>query len=217
MAGVLANSVSQTMEAADSATVKVVAGYLSGEQIALSLTPTPSSVVWSQSIPSGSVPLHSALSSATSLSPRFTPDVGGDYVLTAVVDGSTVYKITIGVDQAAVTRSLEAIRYTPKAAATVTAPVQGQATFFDDDEGRIRAKNPDGTLTDIGPRTGTVTLSAGSATIVDESIGANTHVALTLITASDLGTISVEVEAGAATITSTDASDASTFSYALIG
>lgn len=216
MAGILANSVSQTMGSGDTAVDQAVSGYLSGETITLTTSPTGSAYTWALAIPTGSAVTRSALSSTSIAGPTFRPDVAGDYLVTADVDGTT-YVIRINVVQAAVTTSLEAIRYAPQSAASVVAPAQGQATFYDDTLLRLRAKNSDATYVELGPRVGSVSLTGGSGTITDATITSSTHVSLTLTTASNLGTISVAAGSGSATITSTDGSDASTFSYALIG
>lgn len=150
MAGILANSVSQTMTSGDTAVTKVVTGYLSQEQITFTTSPTGSTYLWGQSIPSGSAGARAALSSTTAASVRFTPDVAGTYLVTCTVDSVTDYTITISVLQSAITTSLETIRYAPILASQVVAPNLGSATFFDVTETALRQKLADGTLADFG-------------------------------------------------------------------
>lgn len=149
MPGILANSVSVTMGSGDTAVDNSFTGFLSAEQVTLSTTPTGSSYVWGLSIPSGSTVARSSLSSTSTSSPTFRPDVAGDYVITCTVDSTTTYVLRLNVAQASVTTSLEAIRYAPRTAASVVAPSQGLATFFDDTTNTFGAKASDGSFFDF--------------------------------------------------------------------
>lgn len=135
MAGILASSVTQTMS---SGTVDASqAGYLNGEQITLSTTPTGSSYAWSVSRPAGSSAGRSALSSATDAAPTFTPDVAGYYVVTCLVSGTTSYVLRLGVTSLAVQSPSQALRLSPVTDAQVEAPAVGMVLFCGSDHGNV--------------------------------------------------------------------------------
>lgn len=149
MAGILANSASQTMVSGDTSADNSVSAYVAAETVTLSATPTGSTYVWGLSIPSGSSVARSALNSTTLASPTFRPDVAGSYVVTCVVDSTTTYVLRIRVVQSAITTSLESIRHSPILSASVTAPSVGAAVFYDSSLGRLRQKLPDGSHRDF--------------------------------------------------------------------
>jgi len=219
MAGILANSASATMVGGDTAVDKAVSGYVTGEQVTLSTSPTGSAYLWGQSVPPGATSPGN-LSSTTATGPTFTPNVAGIWVVTVTVDSTTDYVIRISVTQSAVTTSYEGIRYSPKTAASITAPAVGETVFWDSTYSRFRAKDSSGTTRDIdsGARTGTLTFSGGAATITDSTITASTVVALSCTTATDRGTITWAMNAGVSAVAaSSDGADASVYNYALIG
>ena len=218
MAGIIANSASVTIAGGATSPDNTKAGYLTAEQIALSVTPSASSFAWSLAVPSGSS--RATLSGTSASAPTFTPDVAGFYTITVTVDGSTTYVLRCSVVAVAVTTFAQAMRLQPVADASVTAPALGEAVFFSDDVDRLRSKDTAGAVRDIDPgaRTGTFTLSSGAATITDSSVTASTVVAHMLTTASSRGDLTFTVSAGVSVaVASSDGSDGSTYSYALIG
>jgi len=210
------------MVAADTAADKNFAGYLSAESIALSITPAGAAIVWSLAKPAGST-ARSDLGSVTGLANSFTPDVAGYYVIEAVVDSTTTYILRVNVTQAAITTSLEAVRFSPKTDAGVAAPALGVAMFYSSTAtpNRMRVKDSAGAVRDIDPsrRTGTFTLSGGTATVADASVTAATVVAAHLETiGGTTGRIQVTLNAGVSfVVTSDSGTDTSTYRYSLIG
>lgn len=134
MAGILANSVTQTMVSGSVDASQ--AGYLNGEQITLTTTPAGSSYAWSVSRPAGSSAGRSALSSASAAAPTFTPDVAGYYVVTCLVD-STAYVLRLNVTSLAVQTPSQALRLSPVTDAQVEAPTVGIALFCGSDHGNV--------------------------------------------------------------------------------
>ena len=128
MAGILANSVSQTMVSGDTATDKTVTKYLVGEMIALTTYPTGTDYSWAQSRPSaaGSV---AGLTSATASGPTFVPNASGTYLVTADVDG-TDYVIRIGVSAVGVATSADIVRVMPIIDATCPTPPTGYRSLY---------------------------------------------------------------------------------------
>ena len=154
MAGILANSTSVVMSPADTAPINVFEGFLTAERVTLSVDPAGTTFSWGISSPSSST-VRSELSSTTSATPVFTPDVGGFYVITCTVDSTIVYRLTLSVTQVAISTVVEASRYQPKTNASVTAPVLGRALFFSSDLGSLAAKAPDGSVEPLGIGGGT--------------------------------------------------------------
>ena len=142
MAGILANSVTQTMSSASVDASQ--AGYLNAEQITLSTTPTGSSYAWSLSRPSGSIAARSALSSDSDAAPTFTPDVAGYWVISCLVDGTTSYVLRISVTSLAVQTSTQAFRLSPVTDSQVEAPTVGLALYCSSTQGNVLCvKDPD--------------------------------------------------------------------------
>lgn len=145
MAGILANSASKTMVAADTSADNNVSGYTTGEQVTLSASPTGSSYAWGLAIPQGSTAARSRLSDATAASPTFTPDVAGYYVATCTVDGA-FYVLRLSVTQSAISTTIEALRLQPKADADVRAPSTGAALYWSSTQGALVIKTSNGTV-----------------------------------------------------------------------
>jgi hypothetical protein len=145
MAGILANSATETMVSGDTAASNVNAGYVAAEQITLSVMPTASTYLWGQAIPAGSAPLKSALTSLTDAGPRFVPDVAGEYVITCLVDGATSYVIRLSVVALTATIAVGAMRLLPIADASVPAPATGK-TMYLNDAGLLSLKLPNNTI-----------------------------------------------------------------------
>jgi len=219
MAGILANSATQTMVIGNTAADNTFGTFVTDEQITLATTPTGSTYVWGVSRPSGATG-RSALSSSTDAAPVFTPDVPGLWVLTCVVDSTTTYVLRTTVVQVAIVTSQQAFRCLPIADASVPSPAAGEMLYFSSTVGRYRTRTSAGGIRDLDPgaRTGTVTLSGGAGAIADTSVTASTVVAMMLTGAVALGTPSYIVTPGVGVaIASTSGADASTYRYALIG
>jgi hypothetical protein len=149
VAGILANSITATMVAGDTAESKIVSGYLRNERIALSAYPAGTTYRWTLVNPSGSSPIKAQLSDYTSATPSFVPDVGGTYLITAAVDDA-VYVIRIGAIDTAASDPVEAIRLTPRADSQVAAPGLGQVLYYSSDRAGLVAKNADGSVAAVG-------------------------------------------------------------------
>jgi hypothetical protein len=145
MAGISAASASKTTTG--SSVAYAASGWIRQERITLGTFPVASSsYVWELTNPNGSSSAKAYLSSKTSSSPNFVPDVGGTYVVTCVVDGSSSYSATMSVLDTAVSEPVEALRFTPRADAQVAAPSLGRATYYSSNEAALVEKDPSGTV-----------------------------------------------------------------------
>jgi hypothetical protein len=142
----MANSVAVSMVSGDTATDNTFDGYLTAERVTLSTSPTGSDYTWGLSAPDGSA--RATLSSTTGATPTFTPDVGGYYVITCTVDGTT-YILRITVTQVAETAVVDAHRFPPKTDNSVTAPSSGLAVYNSSTQGGLATKDPDGNVEPI--------------------------------------------------------------------
>lgn len=131
------------MASGDSAADKSVSGYVTNETITLSTTPTGSAYSWGISKPAGAT-ARSDLSSSSSASPSFTPDVAGYWVVTCTVDSTTTYVIRVSVTQVAITTSYEAIRLSPKEDADVPTPALGCAMYWSATQDALAIKDSAG-------------------------------------------------------------------------
>ena len=139
--GILANSASHTMTSSDPTDAE--AGYLLSEQIVLSTNPTGASYSWSLARPAAS---NSAeLTSETTASTRFIPDVAGTYVAVCVVAGTT-FVLVIDVAQESFSTAVEAIRLPPRADSQITAPSIGYALYNSSTQGTLAVKNSAGAV-----------------------------------------------------------------------
>lgn len=220
MAGILANSASETMVSGDTSADNTRAGYVVGEQITLATVPTGSVYSWSLSKPEGATS-RSNLSDATVASPVFVPDYAGTWTVTCIVDNTT-YVLRLTATAVAITSVANAHRFAPVTNNSVPAPATGLTLFCSSDAAnQLRAKNTSGTvlsLDAVSSRTGSFVLSGGSATIVDTSVTAATVIIPSCTTASNQGSLRFTFNTGVGIIvTSSNAADASTYRYALIG
>ena len=218
MAGIIASSATKVMLSGDTAADKVVTGYIVSESIALSTHPTGTAWSWGIAKPSGAT-VRSNLSATDTAAPSFVPDEEGYWVVTVTVDGTTTYVIRIAVLAVSQATITQAMRCSPVAEATVPAPPVGEALFFSEEKGRWCVKDSSDAVRDLDPgaRTGTFTLSTGTATITDSSVTANTIVVPNCTTASTRGTLTYAVTPGTKIdITSSEGADASDYSYVLI-
>lgn len=156
MAGILANSSSVTMVSGDTAADNTSSGYVTNEQISLSVTPTGSAYVWALSKPEGATS-RSDLSDTDAATCTFTPDVGGDWVVSLVVDSVTTYVLRASVTTSAVAYSYDAMRFPPRLNSTVPTPATGVSVFMSDDSDLLSFKTTAGTVRAIEPRVFTPT------------------------------------------------------------
>lgn len=221
MAGILANSASETMTAGDTAADNTRAGYVVGEQVTLSTTPTGTTYSWALAKPSGATS-RSDLSDTTSASVSFVPDYAGTWTITCIVDGSTTYVLRITATAVAITSVANAHRLAPVTNNSVPAPALGLTLFCSSDaSNQLRAKNAAGTVLTLdaaSSRVGTFLLAGGTATVANTSVSASTVVVANCTSANNQGALSFTFNAGVGfTVTSSNAADASAYRFALIG
>lgn len=155
------------MVSGDTAADKSVSGYVTAEQIALSVTPTGTSYVWALAKPSGATS-RSDLSANDEASCVFTPDVAGNWTVSLTVDSTTTYVIRIAVTAVAVSFVYEALRFTPKLNSTVPTPTIGAAVFFSDDSDLLSRKSPAGVVRSLEPRAFTPSGTADTTGVTGE-------------------------------------------------
>jgi hypothetical protein len=145
MAGIKANSTSQTMGNDDTAVDKTVSGYVRAEAIVLTTYPTGTTYSWGQTKPAGAG-VSSELTSATDAGPQFTPDAAGTWLVTCTVDG-TSYQIRIGVSALTFAESVQAIRLTPINDSEVPTPTGGTVILYNSvEQGGLTKKDDAGDL-----------------------------------------------------------------------
>ena len=158
MAGILANSASKTMTSgsADNS----VSGYLVGEQIVLTVTPTGTNYVWAIAKPSGSSTARSNLDATTGASVKFTPDAEGYFTVSCVVDSTTTYTLRIAAQAIGTVTYHSASNFSPLNNAQVPVPALGATLFYSSENGALSYKK------------GTVVYSLGASDIITpESVG----------------------------------------------
>lgn len=221
MAGILANSASVTMTAGDTLTDNTRAGYVVNEQVTLSTTPTGTTYVWSMAKPSGATS-RSDLSDTSSASVTFVPDYAGTWTITCIVDGATTYVLRITATAVAITSVANAHRFSPVTNNSIPSPATGLTLFCSSDaSNQLRVKNTSGavlSLDAVSSRVGTFAMTGGSATVANTSVSASTVVVANCTSANNQGLLRYTFTAGVGfTITSSNAADASSYRYALIG
>lgn len=144
MAGISAVSASKT-HSASGADVSAT-GFIVGERIALSATPTGSGYQWAMAAPTDSAPAYSGLDDDTDATPRFIPDVAGYYVLSVDVDG-TQYVLRISVAAVGTVRASEVYNFQPLTDSQVSTPQVGFSFFCGADHSNLPCiKKTDGTV-----------------------------------------------------------------------
>ena len=146
MVGILANSASVAMTSGDNPGTST--GYVTGEQITLTLQTEETSYSWSVAKPTNSG-IRAALSAATGTSVTFVPDVQGRYVVTCLASGATTYVLRFEVDQAAAVTVSGAVHWLMRTAASVPTPILGRTMFADSALEKMRLKLPDGSTEDV--------------------------------------------------------------------
>lgn len=146
MPGILANSTSVTMLV--SATTST--GYITAEEITLTLDVTGSSYSWSLAKPRAST-TRCALSDTTGASVTLVPDVEGYYVVTVLVSGTTTYSIRFSAVDPGVVTFDGARRWVGRTAASVPTPnhVGDKTEFLDSVTGRKKLKDSSGNVIGI--------------------------------------------------------------------
>lgn len=147
MAGILANSSSKTTTSGDTAADQTFTGYVRNERITLGVTPAASSsYLWALGLPAGSSANKARLTATDVAAPAFVPDIGGTYVLTCQVDGTTTYTLRLTALDVAVSESVEALRMLPRADAQVTAPSAGVVLYYSSTQGGLAFKTSTGAV-----------------------------------------------------------------------
>lgn len=221
MAGILANSASETMTAGDTAVDNARSGYVVGERVTLSTTPTGTTYSWAMAKPGGATS-RSDLTDTDTASPTFVPDYAGTWTITCIVDGSTTYVLRITATAVAITSVANAHRFSPTANNSIPAPALGLTLFCSSDaNSQLRVKNAAGAVLALdaaSARTGTFVLSAGTVTVANTSVTSTTTVVANCTTASNQGQLRYTFNAGVGfTVTSDNPSDASSYRFALLG
>lgn len=134
------------MVSGDTSASDVESGYVTGEQITLSTTPSGTSWQWGQAIPAGSTVARSGLSSTTAASPTFTPSTAGEYVITCVVDGSTTYVIRCSVVAVAAVAVNGAVRFLPMTDAQAPTPTTGVTLYYSSTQSSLAIKTAAGAV-----------------------------------------------------------------------
>ncbi len=135
------------MLSADTSADNSVSGYIVGEQVTLTASPAGSSYAWALSKPSGAT-ARSDLSATGSSSVTFTPDVGGYYVASVDVSGTT-YVLRLAAVAIGTVSSVSALRLMPLADSQVPTPASGAALYFSSTQGAPAVKLPNGSVSTI--------------------------------------------------------------------
>jgi hypothetical protein len=143
MAGITAIAASKT-HAASGADVSD-SGYITGETVALTTSPTGTNYLWSLAAPSGSNAARLRFAGEDTATASFTPDVAGIYAVAVVVDGTT-YMLRLSVTQLAASTVLEALRLTPVADSQIAAPAVGHALYFSSTQNTLALKDSSGNV-----------------------------------------------------------------------
>lgn len=141
MAGIVATSLTTNNSSTTSADSSI-SGYIAGEAITLTTTPTGTSYAWTLSVPGGSS--RTSLTSDDASSSRFVPDVDGYYVVTCTVSGSTVYVLRIAVAAIGTVNSISALRAQPLTDAQVPTPATGVTIYYSSTQSALSFKDTAG-------------------------------------------------------------------------
>lgn len=141
MAGITATA-STTSHAASGATA-TAGGFICGEQVALTATPTGTVYAWTLSLPSGSSAARVGFAGEDESEASFTPDISGTYTISVDVDG-TVYTLTLSVVNLAASNSLEALRLSPVADAQIPTPAVGCTLYWSSTQDALSVRDSNG-------------------------------------------------------------------------
>lgn len=159
MAGIKANSASVTMVDADTSVDSSISGYLAGEQVTLSVTPTGTTYQWEIAKPSDATS-RSDLTDDDSATVKFTPDVDGYFTVSVTVNGTTSYVLRISVADVAYTPDVSGLRFMPVADSSVTAPATGRVGYYSATQSLPVTKDSDGNVRPLSPLSVTKTYTA---------------------------------------------------------
>lgn len=148
MSGITAQSATKTLGSGDTSVDNSTFGYVTKEQISLGLTGSPTTALWSLSKPSNSG-AACLIDNSTSLSPLFSPDVEGTYVITCVVDSSITYVLRIDIVNVSVVSVISAIHILPCQNSQIPVPRSGVTIFFSSDSDGLAIKLSDGSVEEI--------------------------------------------------------------------
>lgn len=165
MAGITAASASNTLLSGATSADKTSSGWVAGERVTLATTPTGTDYAWAIAQPSASSRSRSALSAETGASVMFTPDVGGTYAITCIVDSTTTYVLRLTCQAASISEPVEAIRFSPRTDASIPAPAAGWSVYFSSTLGTWVAKDPSDRICPLGRGKVGAALTDASATI----------------------------------------------------
>lgn len=141
MAGI--NAVASSKTHAASGVDVAVAGFIAGEQVALTTDPTGTDYQWAIALPAGSNSARVGFAGDTEAAASFTPDVTGLYAVMVTVDGTTYY-LRIAVVALAISSSLEGLRFSPVANDQIPTPAVGGILFWSSDEDALAVKGVSG-------------------------------------------------------------------------
>lgn len=113
----------------DTATDQNVTGFATSEQVTLTVTGSPTTVVYTLSAPTTSA--YASILATSDIAARFTPDVQGLYVIQAVVDDSTTYILRLSVSVFGAVTMRQAMHLPPSDPADIDAPTVGRVLFSD--------------------------------------------------------------------------------------
>lgn len=131
----------------DTAVTNTVTGYVRNERVTLSTTPTGTTYQWALSRPAGSSAARCYLSATDTAAPTFTPDIEGEYLVTCTVDGTTAYTISATVLDVAISNTVQVMRLSPLADASVPTPASGVLNVFNSSAlGEMAVKNSAGAV-----------------------------------------------------------------------
>jgi hypothetical protein len=133
------------MLAAETAADKAAAGWVTREQVTLTVTPTGTSYAWSIAKPSASGSAC-ALSATSGASVTFTPDVEGYFTVVCVVDGSTTYVLRMAVVAVASATTLSVSRLLPLSDSQVATPSTGVALYYSSTQSGLSYKDTSGVV-----------------------------------------------------------------------
>lgn len=146
MAGIIATSATTNNSASTSAD-NSVSGYLTGESIVLTATPSGTTYEWVLSKPSTSA--RAVLSSASASGPTFTPDVAGTYVAVLTLDTTTTYILQIDVLELASALDVSTVRCVAITDAQCPTPSTGVNIFYSSTQASLAIKKTDGSVETI--------------------------------------------------------------------
>lgn len=148
MSGILWNSASKTMVGGDTAATNSITGCIAGEEVTLSVTPTGTTYLWGLAKPSAST-ARCDLSSDTDPSVTLVPDVEGNYVVTCLVDSTTVYVLQAAVVSVGTVQVVSVIRLLPLADSQVSTPATGLALYYSTTQSAPAVKDSAGNVSTI--------------------------------------------------------------------